>query len=368
MTHVVNGAVFAPLGGRMKKVLKLIAFAFMFLSQGKALANGGASGGGGDLDPDKKPEPVAVKKFIDENQKIVVPAILNWTGASSISGLPKDKFRARLFPMGLSTIVDMALKTPVTAEVGRICIDPETGEQKDGAVLADGSICIDPVRVADKTTEATYRLKSLALIGHELSHKMGPKPKTKEERTEREYEAKRLELLIMLSTQPDIDAYQLDIRKKFLKQHLENVKANTNSVSQLLEVQGTDEFLCLFLGLYGTSFGSLSNFEGSLRITGASPVRFQALPVVAELQIRGNNLLNYCVSDSIVPGTRKEIDPKFEGKNEIPVNMMAQKRIWAGVTSTRPIRNVQFKDKTDLVQELLYVKVLLGKFEKESGL
>lgn len=148
-------------------------FSMVFASD-KIFADGGTSGGGGNVSISPLINKDKLKQFIKMSipyQKQIFTVSWYFDGERIT---PKKKglsnVYAKLFH-AKKTIYDVLDQPPKFTFQEYPCIDPKTGQPVHSSALIDqNEICFDINSLSQILTENTYIRKILALISHELSH------------------------------------------------------------------------------------------------------------------------------------------------------------------------------------------------------
>lgn len=136
-----------------------------------ARSSGAVSGGGGGTLP---ANPVSIRE-IDEIVKTALPEMRLVAREMS-----RRVFRGAESPLdiklfgGPKTIVDLLEETGYELRTDKPCLD-RFGNEVDASIFANkpNAICISAFRIAPKLIEERARVETLALIFHEISHKLG---------------------------------------------------------------------------------------------------------------------------------------------------------------------------------------------------
>ncbi|RYZ71176.1 MAG: hypothetical protein EOP05_12350 [Proteobacteria bacterium] len=133
---------------------------------------GGVNGGGGGTLPAQPIAAWQVRQVIQRAKLSLIPLLntksLELVRSSSLSNVDQKLFR------GDRTILDVLHETNIDVMYTGACKDGN-GKEVDGSIfgLTPDSICISAERIAAKLTEERALPEIVALIAHELSHKLG---------------------------------------------------------------------------------------------------------------------------------------------------------------------------------------------------
>lgn len=133
---------------------------------------GGISGGGGGTLPAQPIATWQVRQVIQDAKQSLIP-LLNFKSMEFARSEVRSSVEQKLFG-GTTTILDVLHETNIDVNYSSACKDG-SGKEVDGSIFGStqGSICISAERVAAKLTEERALPEIVALIAHELSHKLG---------------------------------------------------------------------------------------------------------------------------------------------------------------------------------------------------
>jgi hypothetical protein len=132
---------------------------------------GGVDGGGGNLLPSEHVSVADIGQIIRDGKRDLRMYVRGLEWSSSLS--PLSPLGQKLFGSAGSTLVEVLENTPIDVRETEPCYD-ENHVETDGSVYgsAPGSICISAFRIAPKLVPERARGETLALVLHELSHKL----------------------------------------------------------------------------------------------------------------------------------------------------------------------------------------------------
>ncbi|RYZ77198.1 MAG: hypothetical protein EOP05_02655 [Proteobacteria bacterium] len=133
---------------------------------------GGISGGGGGTLPSQPIATWQVREVIQDAKQSLIP-LLNMKSLQFARSEVRSKVEHKLFG-GSKTILDVLYETNIDVAYTGACKDG-SGKEVDGSIYGStpGAICISAERIAAKLTEERAIPEIVALIAHELSHKLG---------------------------------------------------------------------------------------------------------------------------------------------------------------------------------------------------
>lgn len=156
---------------RTLAVASAVSTLLIIASASVANAVGAVSGGGGGTLPADPVSPWQVERVLEEGfreMRLIAREMSRrqFRGAESALDL-------KLFS-GSKTLVDVLDETGYEVRLDKPCLD-RNGNEVDASIFAShpDDICISAFRIAPKLIEERLRIETLALVFHELSHKLG---------------------------------------------------------------------------------------------------------------------------------------------------------------------------------------------------
>ncbi len=140
-----------------------------------AMAGGVSDGGGGLINPTPA-DPQAMVYEVKDAASWIIPLWLNAKEAEfeALSPIGQSTSPYRVLFQSSPDVFEVLEKTPVELRMSEPCYD-KSGVAWDGSAYATqaDAICLSPFRMAPKLSYLNYHYETVALIIHELSHKVG---------------------------------------------------------------------------------------------------------------------------------------------------------------------------------------------------
>ncbi|RYZ66776.1 MAG: hypothetical protein EOP05_18635, partial [Proteobacteria bacterium] len=133
---------------------------------------GGIDGGGGGTLPANPISIYDVRKFVNEAKATLGP-LIQYHSRAYDPVIDHPAYGEKLF-LGTKNLSDVLWGTDLILEMEKPCYDG-TGKEVDGSVHTanPNAICISAARIAPKLIKERAKTEILALIMHELGHKLG---------------------------------------------------------------------------------------------------------------------------------------------------------------------------------------------------
>lgn len=156
---------------RALAVVTAVSTLFLISAASVANATGAVSGGGGGTLPADPVSTWQVERVVEEGFR-EMRLIARYMSRRQLRGA-ESALDLKLF-FGPKTIVDVLDETGYEVRQDKPCFD-RNGNEVDASIFAShpDDICISAFRIAPKLIEERLRIETLALIFHELSHKLG---------------------------------------------------------------------------------------------------------------------------------------------------------------------------------------------------
>jgi hypothetical protein len=155
--------------------MKFVVAAVLSLSMSQAHAGGITGGGGGVTNPDPI-QPEAIARLVQNESK---PVLLSWLNSQEekfqqLSRAEQSASPYRKLFAQTPNIFDVMEQAGVDLEMHQPCFDLNR-ETRDGSVHSHtpGFVCLSPFTMAPKLDESNYVAETMALVLHELTHKLG---------------------------------------------------------------------------------------------------------------------------------------------------------------------------------------------------
>lgn len=130
---------------------------------------GSISGGGGGTVPANPVGSAAIVEILRDSRTTLLMYFRNLDSENP----PMSEAVMRRLYKGTQTIYDVINETAIEAQLSAPCRDGD-GKEVDGSIFtASGGICISSLRLGDKLERTNAFSQTVALVAHELSHKLG---------------------------------------------------------------------------------------------------------------------------------------------------------------------------------------------------
>ncbi len=202
-------------------ILSSLTLSALLLSTGSQAGEGGVNGGGGGTLPAEPISTYDVLRIVQKAKKTLDPfvkyQIFNYDRSSH------ESYELKLYG-GSTTLWDILQNTNIEIELNNACHDAY-GKEVDASIHAQqqNSICLSAFRIAPKLIKERAETEILALILHELSHKLGT--------TEKEAQAFQKSAAYYLSS---------EVAKISSEQFVKNAQVSSERLQNLLRQINND--------------------------------------------------------------------------------------------------------------------------------
>jgi hypothetical protein len=340
----------------MKYELWISSFLLVLNSVSLAFAEGGNSGGGGNLEIEQPASAFTVRQILEKD--LVFPLTLAFYAIerSLFEGAPKTtenaEIRSKIYLPKNAKDIFQIIKTKKLKIVDEPCFADDQKTQMDAFTSSSGEVCVSTTRVAAKSTNVNVLANTLAIVAHEYSHVMGLS----------EQQAKHIEYRMKSVRTENQWGYKSVIKNLFNEYN----SLVPWEIAKLIDDNRVSEPLfCLMIGSLGRNVERLDKFYLDHHSKMMGLLKRSQFSRFAEVKLRAHKMQSYCIDLQKFPEA-KAIEEGFQDKDVLPISEHLDAKKYGVARSSLPLRKVRPGDNVMLRQELAYLKAAVEELKRTS--